>query len=130
MARQLGAEWAGAPADHPPAKLNKVIDFTPVGQTVLSALAASDKGATVVINAIRKRTPIPELDYAEHLWHEREIKSVANVTAQDAREFLPLAAEIPIICHVQEFELAQANDALINLKKGQIHAAAVLMIPH
>ncbi len=130
LARQLGAQWAGAPADHPPAKLNKAIDFTPAGETVLCALAASDKGATVVINAIRKRTPIPQLDYAEHLWHERVIKSVANVTAQDAREFLPLAAEIPIIPHVQEFELAQANDALINLKKGQIHAAAVLIIPH
>ncbi len=130
LARQLGAQWAGAPADHPPAKLNKAIDFTPVGETVLCALAASDKGATVVINAIRKRSPIPQLDYAEHLWDEREIKSVANVTAQDAREFLPLAAEIPIIPHVQEFELAQANDALINLKKGKIHAAAVLIIPH
>lgn len=130
LAAQLGAEWIGAPDDKPPAKLNKAIDFTPVGQTVLSALAASDKGATVVINAIRKTAPIPELNYAEHLWHEREIKSVANVTAQDASEFLPLAAEIPIIPHVQEFELAQANDALIDLKKGQIHAAAVLKIPH
>ena len=130
LAAQLGAEWAGAPADEPPAKLNKAIDFTPVGETVKRALAASDKGATVVINAIRKTTPIPELDYAEHLWHERKIKSVANVTAQDAREFLPLAAEIPIIPHVQEFELAQANNALINLKKGKINGAAVLTIPH
>jgi len=130
LAIQLGAEWAGGPTDHPPARLNKAIDFTPVGETVRCALAASDKGATVVINAIRKTTPLPELDYAEHLWHEREIKSVANVTAQDAREFLPLAAEIPIKCSVQEFGLAQANDVLIDLKNGRINGAAVLIIPH
>jgi propanol-preferring alcohol dehydrogenase len=118
LARQLGADWTGSATDQPPAKLNKAIDFTPVGETVLHALAASDKGARVVINAIRKTTPVPQLDYGKYLWHEREIKSVANVTAEDARRFLPLAAEI------------QANDVLISLKKGQIHAAAVLRIPH
>ena len=128
LAIQLGAEWAGAPDEKPPARLNKVIDFTPIGETVKRALVASEKGATVVINAIRKRTPIPELDYAEHLWHEREIKSVANITAQDAKEFLPLAAKIPIKCCVEEFELAQANDVLVNLKLAQINGAAVLRI--
>jgi len=130
LARKLGAEWAGRPGDEPPARLNKAIDFTPVGETVKRALAASEKGSRIVINAIRKRTAIPALDYAENLWHEREIKSVANVTAQDAKEFLPLAAEIPIKCCVQEFELAQANDVLISLKQGRIQAAAVLIIPH
>ncbi len=130
LAAQLGAEWTGGPDDEPPAKLNKAIDFTPVGETVKLALAASDKGATVVINAIRKTTPLPELDYAEHLWHEREIKSVANVTAQDAAEFLPLAAEIPIKCCVQEFGLAQANDVLLKLKNSKIKGAAILRIPH
>ncbi|MHC5061382.1 MAG: zinc-dependent alcohol dehydrogenase family protein [Planctomycetota bacterium] len=130
LATQLGAEWAGAPSDHPPARLNKAIDFTPVGETVLSALSASDKGATIVINAIRKRTPIPKLNYTEHLWHERKIMSVANVTAQDAKNFLPLAARIPILPHVQEFELAQANDVLIDLKNAQLNPAAVLKIPH
>jgi propanol-preferring alcohol dehydrogenase len=128
LARELGAEWAGRTGDEPPERLNKAIDFTPVGETVKLALSASDKGARVVINAIRKRTPIPALDYAEHLWHEREIKSIANVTAQDTREFLPLAAEIPIIPRAQEFELAQANEALISLKQGRIQAAAVLRI--
>jgi len=73
--------------------------------------------------------PIPSLDYAEHLWHERHIKSVANVTAQDAREFLPLAAKIPIKCCVQEFELAQANEVLIDLKNSRINGAAILRIP-
>lgn len=130
LAKQLGAEWAGRPGDEPPARLNKAIDFTPVGETVKCALAVSDKGATVVINAIRKRTPLPELDYAEHLWHEREIKSVANVTAQDAREFLPLAAKIPIKCCVEEFELVRAGDALIELKNSRVNGAAVLIIPH
>ncbi len=130
LARQLGAKWAGGPGDEPPERLNKAIDFTPVGETVKCALAASDKGAGVVINAIRKTTPIPSLDYAEHLWHERQIKSVANVTAQDGREFLPLAAEIPINCCVQKFELAQANDVLIDLKNGRVNGAAVLIIPH
>jgi propanol-preferring alcohol dehydrogenase len=130
LAQELGADWTGGPADQPPAKPNKAIDFTPVGETVLHALAASDKGARVVINAIRKRTCIPQLDYGKYLWHEREIKSVANVTAEDARRFLPLAAEIPIIPRVQEFELAQANEVLISLKQGRIQAAAVLRIPH
>jgi len=130
LARELGADWTGGPDDEPPAKLNKAIDFTPVGETVLHALAASDKGARIIINAIRKTTPVPQLNYGRYLWHEREIKSVANVTAEDARQFLPLAAEIPIIPRVQEFELAQANEVLISLKKGRIQAAAVLKIPH
>ncbi|HIJ71504.1 MAG TPA: zinc-dependent alcohol dehydrogenase family protein [Planctomycetes bacterium] len=129
LAIQLGADWAGAAGDEPPDKLNKAIDFTPVGETVKDALAVSKKGARIVINAIRKTTALPQLDYGEYLWHEREIKSVANVTAEDAREFLPLAAEIPIKPQVQQFELACANDVLINLKKGQINGAAVLRIP-
>ena len=129
LAAQLGAEWTGTPTDHPPARLNKAIDFTPAGETVKRALVVSDKGATVVINAIRKTTPLPALDYAEHLWHERQIKSVANVTAQDAKEFLPLAAEIPIKCCVQEFGLAEANDVLISLKQGQVNGAAILTMP-
>jgi len=130
LAQELGADWTGSATDRPPAKVNKAIDFTPVGETILHALAASDKGARIVVNAIRKTTPIPQLDYGKYLWHEREIKSVANVTAEDARRFLPLAAEIPIIPRVQEFELAQANEVLISLKQGRIQAAAVLRIPH
>ncbi len=139
LARQLGAEWAGpstpcgrsgqwGPEDEPPGRLNKVIDFTPMGETIKRALEASEKGATVVINAIRKTTAVPELDYAEHLWHEREIKSVANVTAQDAREFLPLAAKIPIKPHVEEFGLAEANQVLLKLRNGLINGAAVITI--
>jgi len=78
---------------------------------------------------IRKRNPIPPLDYASLLWDEREIKSVANITRKDVQEFLPLAAEIPILPEVQEFELGEANRALILLKQGKIQGAAALRMP-
>lgn len=124
----LGAMWAGGTEDLPPAKLDKAIDFTPVGETVKSALSVSKKGARVVINAIRKITPIPQMDYAEYLWGERQVMSVANVTMQDGREFLPLAAEIGIEPEIEEFGLEEANKALQKLKKGHVHGAAVLHI--
>jgi len=129
LARKLGADWIGATGDVPPEKLNCAIDFTPVGVPVREALRNLEKGGRVVINAIRKITPIPELDYAEHLWYEKEVKSVANVTRRDAVEFLPLAAEIPIMPEVQEFGLEEANEALILLKEGKIRGAGVLSIP-
>ena len=78
---------------------------------------------------IRKRSLIPAMDYAELLWDEKEIKSVANVTRSDVREFLSLAAQIPIIPEVQEFDLKEANRALIMLKEGKIQGAGVLRIP-
>ena len=80
----------------------------------------------MVIIAIRKTTPIPELDYTEHLWYEKEVKSVANVTRRDAQEFLPLAAEIPIVPETQEFKLEEANEVLILIKEGKMHGAGVL----
>ena len=128
LAEALGADWTGSAADTPPCKINKAIDFTPVGRTIPAALAVLDKGGRLVINAIRKETPVPQLDYAKYLWLEKEIKSVANVTRADARQFLPLAVRIPIVPQVQEFELAQANEALISLKQAKIRAAAVLRI--
>ena len=128
LAGTLGADWTGSAADTPPCKINKAIDFTPVGRTISDALAVLDKGGRLVINAIRKETPVPQLDYAKHLWLEKEIKSVANVTRADARQFLPLAARIPIVPQVQEFELAQANEVFISLKQAKIRAAAVLRI--
>ncbi|MBC7219837.1 MAG: zinc-dependent alcohol dehydrogenase family protein [Hadesarchaea archaeon] len=120
LARKLGADWVGATGDTPPAKLDCAIDFTPVGEPVREALRNLQKGGRVVINAIRKTNPIPELNYAEHLWWEKELKSVANVTRRDALEFLPLAAEIPIRPEVRVFELETVNDALILLKQGKI----------
>jgi len=129
LARKLGADWVGATGDTPPEKLDCAIDFTPVGVPVREALKNLEKGGRVVINAIRKTTTIPELDYAEHLWYEKELKSVANVTRRDAEEFLPLAAEIPIVPEVQEFGLEEVNEALILLKRGEIQGAAVLKMP-
>jgi alcohol dehydrogenase, propanol-preferring len=129
LARKLGADWVGATQDVPPARLNCAIDFTPVGEPVREALKNLEKGGRVTVNAIRKTTPIPELDYAEHLWDEKELKSVANVTRKDAEEFLPLAAEIPIVPEVREFKLEEANEALMILKQGRMQGAGVLHMP-
>jgi len=130
LAEKLGASWAGTTADSPPAAIKRAIDFTPVGETVRDALRLLQPSGRLVINAIRKETPMPALDYAEYLWQEREIKSVANVTRADAEEFLPLADRIAIIPQVQQFPLDQANDVLLQLKQARIKAAAVLQIPH
>jgi len=126
LAEGLGAVWAGRAEDEPPKKVNCAIDFTPVGETVPNALRVLEKGGRLVLAMIRKRNPIPPLDYAQLLWDEKEIKSVANVTRRDAKDFLQLAAEIPIIPEVQEFKLEEANEALILLKQGKIQGAAVL----
>ncbi|MGC8816706.1 MAG: zinc-dependent alcohol dehydrogenase family protein [Candidatus Hadarchaeum sp.] len=128
LAWKLGADWVGATGDTPPTKLDCAIDFTPVGEPVREALRNLQKGGRVVVNAIRKTTTIPELDYTEHLWWEKELKSVANVTRRDALEFLPLAAEIPVRPEVQVFRLEEANEALILLRQGKIRGAGVLRI--
>ena len=129
LAKKLGAVWAGGPEDKPPKKLNCAIDFTPVGETVPNALRVLEKGGRLLVAVIRKRNLIPPLDYAQLLWDEKEIKSVANITRKDAQEFLALAAEIPIIPEVQEFRLEEANQALILLKQGKIQGAGVLRMP-
>ena len=126
LAERLGAVWTGTSEDDPPHRLNYAIDFTPVGETVPNALRVLEKGGRLVIAVIRKRTPIPSLDYARLLWDEKEMKSVANITRKDAQEFLRLAAEIPIIPEVREFGLEEANEALVLLKQGEIQGAAVL----
>ncbi|MHC4121412.1 MAG: zinc-dependent alcohol dehydrogenase family protein [Planctomycetota bacterium] len=128
LAESLGAAWVGSPAEQPPERIARAIDFTPVGESVRNALSVMEKGGRLVINAIRKRNPVPQLDYAEHLWLEKEIKSVANVTRRDAEQFLPLAAQVPIACHVQQFDLGQANEALMSLKQAGIRGAAVLSV--
>lgn len=132
LAKKLGADWTGATGETPPARLNCAIDFTPVWRPIVEALRVLENGGQLVINAIRKeevdKDALLELDYSTHLWSEKEIKSVANITRQDAKEFLPLAAEIPIIPEVQEFKLEEANKALVLLKQGKIQGAAVLRI--
>ena len=129
LAKKLGASWAGGPEEQPPKKLDCAIDFTPVGETVAHALRVLEKGGRLVLAVIRKRNPIPPLDYGQLLWDEKEIKSVANITRKDVQEFLPLAAKIPIIPEVQEFRLEEANQALILLKQGKIQGAGVLRMP-
>lgn len=132
LARKLGADWVGATEDTPPEKINCGIDFTPAWQPVVEALRVLQKGGRIIINAIRKeekdREYLLKLNYATHIWHEKELKSVANITRRDAQEFLPLAAEIPILPEVQEFKLEEADKALILLKQGKIRGAAVLRI--
>ena len=128
LAKKLGADWTGRSGEVPPAKLDKAMDFTPVGECVRDALAALASGGRLVINAIRKETPVPPLDYAKYLWLEKEIKSVANVTRADAEQFLPLAAQIPIVPTIEEFALEQANDVLLSIKHSKIRGAAVLRI--
>ncbi|RLC95079.1 MAG: alcohol dehydrogenase [Chloroflexi bacterium] len=126
MAREMGAAWAGTAQETPPERVNCAIDFTPVGETVPEALRVLDKGGRLVMAVIRKRTLIPALDYARLLWDEKEVKSVANITRKDAEDFLPLAAQIPIVPWVQELKLEEANEALVLLKQGKIQGAAVL----
>jgi len=132
LAGKLGADWVGATGDTPPGKLNCAIDFTPAWNPVVEAMKVLEKGGRLVINAIRKeerdKETLLRLDYPTHVWLEKEIKSVANITRADAKEFLPLAAEIPIVPEVREFKLEEANEALISLKQGKIQGAGVLKI--
>jgi len=128
LAKSLGAIWTGLSGEIPPVKLDKIMDFTPAGECVRDALKILNRGGRLVINAIRKETPVPALDYAEFLWLEREIKSVANVTRRDAEEFLPLAAQIPIVPTIEEFPLEQANEVLMRIKQSKLKAAGVLKI--
>lgn len=127
LAHELGATWVGDAADEPPAKLDAAIIFAPAGELVPVALKAVDKGGTVVLGGIHM-SPIPSFDYSL-IYGERMIRSVANNTRADGREFLLEAASIPVRTHVQTFPFDQANEALIALKSDAIRGAAVLCIP-
>jgi propanol-preferring alcohol dehydrogenase len=133
FARELGAAWAGDTFDQPPAPLDAIIDTTPVWTPVVEALRHLAPGGRLVINAIRKedadRAALLRLDYPAHLWLEKEIKSVANVTRQDISEFLALAAKIDIRPEVEEYALEDANRALLDLKSSRIRGAKVLRTP-
>lgn len=124
-ARELGAAWAGGYDQRPPAPLDAAITFAPVGEAVIHALRALDRGGTIAINAIHLDR-IPELNY-DDLWFERTIRSVANFTREDAREFLDLAATIPVRTAIDTYPLTDANTALANLKAGRVNGAAVLV---
>jgi alcohol dehydrogenase, propanol-preferring len=126
LARQLGAAWAGAAGDAAPGQLDSAILFAPAGVLVPMALTALRKGGTLALAGITM-SPIPQLDYAS-LYHERVVRSVANATREDARDFLQLAAEVPVRTEVEMFELEQANAALRAMKTSRIAAAGVLRI--
>jgi len=131
FARELGAIWAGETTEHAPNKLDSIIDATPAWEPIVGALANLESGGRLVINAIRKegdKHSLLKLDYPVHLWQEKEIKSVANITRRDVKEFLSLAAEMNLKPEVQVFALEQANEALIELKTGKIRGAKVLKI--
>jgi propanol-preferring alcohol dehydrogenase len=132
FALELGAAWAGAIDEVPPGGLDAIIDTTPVWGPDMEALKRLKPGGRLVINAIRKEETDKEvllkLDYASQLWMEKEIKSVANVTRQDVREFLQLAAEANIKPEYQEYALEDANKALFEMKQGKIRGAKVLRI--
>ncbi len=124
-ALELGAAWVGGYDERPPVALDAAITFAPVGEVVITALRTLDRGAAVAINAIHLDR-IPEFPY-ELLWWERSVRSVANFTRQDAREFLELAAAILIRTSVEAFPLADANEVLARLSRGEIAGAAVLV---
>ena len=132
FARSLGASWSGKFSDTPPEKINAIIDTTPAWQPVLNSLANLKPGGRLVINAIRKdpadKSVLSEIHYREHLWLEKEIKSVANITRQDVEEFLALAAKIPIRPEVQIYSFEDANKALTDLKRKHIKGAKVLSL--
>ena len=132
FARELGAVWAGDTAEVSPEKLNCIIDTTPVWKPIVEALENLAPGGRLVINAIRKeevdKDYLLRIDYPIHLWLEKEIKSVANVSRRDLSEFLALAAEMRIKPEIQEFALEEANQALVELKTRRIRGAKVLRI--
>lgn len=132
LAQSLGAVWAGETAERSPQPLHAVIDTTPAWKPVCCALRNLLPGGRLVINAIRKeerdKSELLALSYHEDLWMEREIKSVANITQWDIREFLPLAAAIPIRPKIEVYPLEEANRALLELKRGPVVGAKVLRI--
>jgi propanol-preferring alcohol dehydrogenase len=125
FALELGAIWAGSSEDTPPHPLDAAIIFAPVGALVPAALEAVRKGGRVVCGGIHM-SDIPVFEY-KILWGERSIKSVANLTREDAREFLDLAPKVPIRTHIETFPLDNANEALDRLREGKLTGAAVLI---
>ncbi len=126
-ARELGAVWVGGARDDPPAEMDSSITFAPAGWIVPEALRVLRKGGTLAINAIHM-SPIPEMDYSL-IYGERTVRSVANLTRQDAEELLQLAAEIPIHTDVELYPLEEANRVLQRLKRAEVRGAAVLTMP-
>jgi propanol-preferring alcohol dehydrogenase len=132
FARSLGAAWAGDTDDRAPEPLAAVIDTTPAWKPVIGALANLRPGGRLVINAIRKEDgdlgELLRLRYQDHLWMEREVTTVANVTRADVRECLQLAAAMPLRPEVTIYPLQDANRALRELAQGPVRGAKVLIV--
>jgi alcohol dehydrogenase, propanol-preferring len=126
LAKRLGAAWVGGAEEKPPGELDSAIIFAPAGPLILDALRAVRKGGTVALAGITM-SPIPAMDYSL-IYYEKILRSVANLTRQDAREFLALAAEVPVKTEVQVFPLESANEALTDLKHSRIEGAGVLQV--
>jgi len=132
FAMELGAAWSGDTSDRPPEAPHAIIDTTPAWKPVLAALGCLRPGGRLVINAIRKeaadRDLMATISYEDHLWMEKEIKTVANVTHRDIEAFLPIAAAIPLHVEIQAYSLEDANQALNDLRAGHVRGAKVLTI--
>jgi propanol-preferring alcohol dehydrogenase len=128
FARRIGAAWAGDSNQIPPEKLDAALIFAPVGSLVNDALKATAKGGTVVSGGIHM-SDIPAFPY-HLLWDERQVRSVANLTRQDGEEFLSIAPQVPVKTEVTPYALQEANQALHDLRNGQLQGAAVLIIDH
>jgi propanol-preferring alcohol dehydrogenase len=126
LAEDMGAHWVGDATERPPVALDRAITFAPVGTVVVAALGALRKGGVVAINAVHLDR-IPEFDYDSLLWGERQLRSVANMTRQDAQEFLMLAQQIGLRPHARAFALSEANQALAALAADDITGAAVIV---
>src|SRR5271166_5147432 len=126
LASSLSAKWVGNETDRPPVSLDRAITFAPSGDVVIAALSSLRKGGVVAINAIHLDR-MPQFDYDSLLWGERQIRSVANMTRDDARDFLKTAAEIDLRPKVTKFSLEQANEALLAVKRDAIDGAAVIL---
>jgi propanol-preferring alcohol dehydrogenase len=126
LAASLGATWVGKETDKPPVELDRAVTFAPSGDVVIAALSSLRKGGVVAINAIHLDR-MPEFDYDKVLWGERQIRSVANMTRSDARDFLKIAADIGLKPKITVFRLDQANEALAAVKNDAIDGAAVIV---
>lgn len=126
LAESLGATWVGKETERPPVALDRAVTFAPSGDVVVAALSSLRKGGVVAINAIHLDR-IPEFDYDRLLWGERQLRSVANMTRSDARDFLGIAADIGLRPKVTVFSLDQANEALAAVKSDSIDGAAVII---
>lgn len=127
LAEELGAEWVGSAEERPPAPLDAAILFAPAGNLVLPALEALDRGGILAVAGIYL-TPVPPLEYEQHLFYEKELRSVTANTRADGEEFLRIAGEIPIRTHIVPMALEEANRALQMLKHDELKGAAVLEV--